>query len=487
MMAGRKGEGEGTGTPRRDREAGAGASRRFGEALGFRIEGLIDAWRSGTGRKGPAAKLLPSEIASVGKALLGLQRGLTGDRRLAGKGYMDDPDLLGAYLLYYWPVSYLQVGLALEALAPELPAGARILDLGSGPGPASAALADWLAARAGKAAGGGAAAGMAASARFLLADSSRPALDLAQNLLARGLPAAAEGKSPERTVESKVLDLESPTALDAVASSGPFDLVVMGHCLNELWPSSAAAPEKRLGLAEGVMDLLAPGGLFLVVEPSLLRTSRDLLSLRDALAAGGRRVLGPCLRQGPCPALAAGPSHTCHSEAAWEPPEPVASLAAAAGLDRQSVKMTWVALAQGRTPAAGAAGETAEAAASRHLAPDSETALVVSEPMLNKAGRLRYLLCNDAGRFAVSARKDDPAALSAGFFGLRRGDRIRLRGAELRGTDEAEALGFLPATGLELLLPAPSIEPATRPATVTAATMAAPGSPDREAGGRHHG
>jgi len=446
---------------------GDGASRCFGEALGFRIEELIDAWRSGSGRKGPAGRLLPPEIASVGKALLDLQRGLTGDRRLAGKGYMDDPDLLGAYLLYYWPVSYLQVGLALENLVPELPAEARILDLGSGPGPASTALADWLAARAGKvAAGGGAAvAGMAASARFLLADSSRPALDLAHDLMTCGHPAAAaaaaaaeNGTSPW-AVESRVLDLESPAALDAVASSGPFDLVMMGHCLNELWPSSATAPEKRLELAERIMELLAPGGLFLVVEPSLLRTSRDLLALRDALADRGRRVLGPCLRQGPCPALAAGPSHTCHSEAAWEPPEPVASLAAAAGLDRQSVKMTWVAFAPGRPPAA-TATETAAApggAAARRLAPEDETALVVSEPMLNKAGRLRYLLCNDAGRFAVSARKDDPVAQTAGFFSLHRGDRIRLRGAELRGTEAAEALGFLSGTELEIVVPAPFV------------------------------
>jgi SAM-dependent methyltransferase len=463
---------------------GDGASRRFGEVLDSRIRSLVDAWRSDSGRKGPAGRLLASEAASVGKALLGLQRGLTGDRHLAGKGYMDDPDLLGAYLLYYWPVSYLQVGLALETLTPKLPAGARILDLGSGPGPASAALGDWLAARTSSGSTG---------AHFLLADSSRPALDLARSLL---------GTSGDRAVESKVLDLEAPAALDAVSRSGPFDLVVMGHCLNELWPSSAEAPEKRLELAEGVMDLLAPGGLFLIVEPSLLRTSRDLLSLRDALAARGHRVLGPCLRQGPCPALAAGPSHTCHSEVAWDPSEPVASLAAAAGLDRQSVKMTWLAIAPAQEPAVGpeladrepaaarpetlasgkpASKQIAPPAAARRLAPEEETALVVSEPMLNKAGRLRYLLCNDAGRFAVSARKDDPAARAAGFFSLKRGDKIRLRGTEVRGTAEAEALGFLPGTELEIVVPAPSIAAAAESAPIP------PRPPAGASGERRHG
>ena len=155
--------------------------------------------------------------------------------------------------------------------------------------------------------------------------------------------------------------------------------------------------------------------------------------------------------------------------------------------------MTWVAFAPGRktgamatAPAAptaptvvppvsasppaatSASAAPASGPAARRLDPDSETALVVSEPMLNKAGRLRFLLCNDAGRFAVSARKDDPVARAAGFFGLKRGDRIRLRGAELRGTSEAEALGFLPATGLEILVPAPSIAAAAAPSLAAA-------------------
>ena len=48
-----------------------------------------------------------------------------------GRATWTSPGALGAYLLYYWPVSYLQAGLALEALAPSLPASPRILDLGS--------------------------------------------------------------------------------------------------------------------------------------------------------------------------------------------------------------------------------------------------------------------------------------------------------------------------------------------------------------------
>lgn len=425
-MGGMKAE-PGTGDGARTGNATFGMS--LGKTLESHIPRLIAAWRSMSGRTSPEGRLTRQETVSVGEALLALQRGLTGERRLAGSGYMDDPDLLGAYLLYYWPVSYLQTGLALEALAPKLPAGAKVLDLGSGPGPAAAAIADWQ-RRCLPMAG-------SQASRFLLADSSRAALGLARNLLGDG------------AVESRVLDLEK-AGLEGLADRGPFDLVVMGHCLNELWPSSPSARADRLDLARKVLGSLAPGGIFLVVEPSLLRTSRDLLALRDDLAADGSPILGPCLRQGSCPALAAGPGHTCHSEAPWSPPEPVASLAAAAGLDRNSVKMTWMAV--------GGTISAPSTHAARLLDTDRETALVVSEPMLNKAGRLRYLLCNDAGRFAVSVRHDDPAARAAGFFDLRRGDRICLRGTELRGGPEANALGFLPSSALEILAPSPSIQ-----------------------------
>ncbi|HCO49646.1 MAG TPA: methyltransferase type 12, partial [Spirochaetaceae bacterium] len=84
-----------------------------------------------------------SEIDRFGRALRNLQRGLTGDRPLAGASYFSSADYLGAYLLYYWPVSFVQVSLALEEvrLRGALPRIRRVLDIGAGPGPASFAAA----------------------------------------------------------------------------------------------------------------------------------------------------------------------------------------------------------------------------------------------------------------------------------------------------------------------------------------------------------
>ncbi|HOX32328.1 MAG TPA: small ribosomal subunit Rsm22 family protein [Spirochaetales bacterium] len=394
------------------------------------------------------------EIEAAGAALLGLQRGLTGSRELAGAAYMDDPELLGAYLLYYWPVSYLQAALALAelGLAPR-----RVLDLGSGPGPASAAALDAARARG-------------SAAELCLADGSGRALELAARVLGPALGA------PPRTMR---LDLEAPLPREELAAGGGFDLILLGHCLNELWRGRADRIERRLGLLEAAAALLAPGGALLVIEPALLATSREAIELRDGLAARGRAILGPCPRIGrayPCPALAAGPDRTCHAEAAWDPPEPVASLAAAAGLDRRSVKATWFALGAGPEPATpGGAGEG-------RGAPEEDDALcgrVVSDPMLNKAGRLRYFLCAGGRLATLSAPRDDPAARAAGFPSLRRGDFLRLAGTETR---PGGGLGLVPGSRLEILGRAPQLAaspagPGEGPARRGAGAGRRPGGP----------
>ena len=402
---------------------------QVGQGLAARIPALIEAWRAGRGTTA-SGELGKREIEAAGAALLALQRGLTGDRRLAGAEYMDDGDLLGAYLLYYWPVSYMQVSLALAS--PRLEAASfapkRILDLGSGPGPASAAVLD--ASRANGAAG---------PEELVLVDASRKALDLAASLLDRGLAGKSAASKPLR-VSTAAIDLEEGRELP----EGPFDLIVMGHCLNELWRGEGDAVDRRSDLVRRAADRLAPGGRILLLEPALLLTCRELIALRDRLALGGWRVLAPCPGSYPCPVLASGPERSCHAQSPWTPPEPVASLAKAAGLDRASVKWTYFLL----SPESAAKSEESARFAGRRR--------VVSDPMLNKAGRLRYVLCGDGSLTTMSARADDEAARASGFMSLRRGDIIRADALEER---PGGGKGFGPSSTLEL----PSLSPEASP------------------------
>jgi len=376
---------------------------------------LVAAWR-GQGhrsRESEGAPLSRSELDRVGAALLRLQRGLTGKRALAGAPYMEDPDLLGAYLLYYWPISYLQASLAMAELG--LSPG-RVLDLGSGPGPSAAAALD------------------AGATSVDLADSSGKALALAESVLA---------PDADRVKASRI-DLESPES--PADAAGPYELIILGHCLNELWRGRGDRVARRTELASRAAKLLAPGGKLLAIEPALLETSRELLALRDELAARGYPIHGPCPSRPngnyPCPALASGPDRTCHSEAAWDPPEPVASLAARAGLDRKSVKFSWFAIGSGPLDARAAPGEAAI------------EGRVISDPMLNKAGRLRYVLCSNGALVTVSAAKGSPEALRSGFLSLGRGDFLRVKDPERR---EGGGLALGPLSSLEILASAPRI------------------------------
>ncbi len=359
---------------------------------------------SAPGRPDGAARTLPpARLAAVGKALLRLQRGLTGTRELVGAPYMRDPALLEAYLLYYWPVSYTQAARALE-LSKAGPRR-RVLDLGSGPGPVAAAFSD------------------SGAREITLVDASPEALSLARRIL-ENPPEGLAPSGPPR-VETLAADLEglAPGRLPP----GPYDAIAFGHSLNELWKGRPDRVARRAAFIEALRSLIAPDGLVLVVEPALLATSRDAIALRDALAAAGWSVVAPCPAPIPCPALAAGPSHTCHDAAPWTVPPTVAALAREAGLGRDELKAAWFALSPDRVPPAAPEGFRR----------------VVSEPMLNKAGRIRYLLCDTRGRVALSAKSGDPAAKASGFFALERYDLVRVTGAEARESGEGVTAGTI--------------------------------------------
>ncbi|MEI6388843.1 MAG: small ribosomal subunit Rsm22 family protein [Spirochaetota bacterium] len=412
----------------------------------FRLEAwlplLVAEWR-GRNRRAPSSSPAGSgekslgdrELAGISEALLRLQRGLTGERQLLGgdpgnRTYMDSPEMLGAYLLYYWAVSFLETSLSLDLI--DRPAF-RVLDLGAGPGPASAAF-------------------LGRGARhFVLVDGSAEALSLAKNLLAGGAvaPVAAAG----------VATLQADLARGLPPLEGPFDAIVASKLLNELWKDEADRIARRVALVETAAAHLASGGFVLVIEPATLAASRDALALRDALCARGWHIAGPCTHSGTCPALAAGPARSCHGQAAWTPGAPMAELAAGAGLDRSSVKWSWFAClppGSGERPA-NKASPGAKAIGERL------SGRVVSDGMLNKAGRLRYAVCTSGAEPAgdcgpagdcepggslvtLSARSGSPEALAAGFASLRRHDLLTVEGAERR----EGGLGLVPTTKISV-------------------------------------
>jgi 2-polyprenyl-3-methyl-5-hydroxy-6-metoxy-1,4-benzoquinol methylase len=361
---------------------------RWAKDLDAWMPRLLAAWRRARRTDGPPDRLTPAELASVSAGVRELSQGLTRARELAGAQYLDDPRLLGAYLLFYWPVSYAQAREVLGEL-PQTPGDT--LDLGSGPGPMAFAALD------------------AGATRVTAADRSAPALELARKL------AADAG----RKLETHPWD---PTKSPSLPS-GSFDVITLGHVLNELHGSGAQALERRVALVESLLARVRPSGSLVIVEPALRETSRDLLQLRDRLVAAGVAVRAPCLYRGACPALTKE-SDWCHAERAWSPPPLVDAIARAALLHKDALKMSYLILAS--------PGEAWPEP------PPGRLFRIVSESLATK-GRARFIGCGPEGRTGLALPDKHVTDGNAAFSTLRRGDLVRI-GATLPKGD-ALALG----------------------------------------------
>jgi len=220
---------------------------------------------------GPEDEFSRAEIARASRAVLALHEGLVGGRELARPETYHGENL-GAYLLWWWPQTYVKTQAALR-MAP-MPREPRILDVGSGPGPAAAAAIDLL-----------------------------------------GGSAVAFDASEEALREARIFGIEETSG---TLPGENFDLCLAANVLSEL-----PAP----------LDLVRRlPGIVVIIEPALRETGRALLKLRDQLlAARTFQALAPCLTQKPCPALAS-PRDWCTADARWTPPRYFRQLADATGL-----------------------------------------------------------------------------------------------------------------------------------------------------------
>ena len=326
---------------------------------------------------GPGDRLAPGELRRAVRVVEELHEGLVGRRELARARTYDDPAHLAAYLLWWWPQTYAKVraALALARSAGALagvPLRPRILDVGSGPGPAGLALLDEL---------GGTAVALDKSAAALAEARalSEGAVRTLQADLERGLPALA----------------------------GEFDVAVVANALSEL--STKVRVPRLLALP------VAEGGAVLLIEPALRETGRALLEARDELLRSGAwMAAAPCLTQRPCPALE-HPRDWCTAQDAWDPPPHVAQLADELGL-RGDEELAYAPLVLTRTVAR----------------PPPDAWRVVGVPPPEK-GKKRFFVCSDQGRLPVARLSRDAAPRNADFDHLGRGDLVLLRGVAPKG------------------------------------------------------
>lgn len=337
--------------------------------------------------------LKQKEIQSLAQSLLKLQRGLTGDRSLIAEPYMDS-SLFASYLLYYWPSSYMQVKNALLQVSKfyTLNTDLSVLDLGSGPGSAAFAALDF-----------------GYKSAYLI-DSSSQALSAAKEI-------ATLSKKNITTHEQSLYETLSNT------KGQKYSLITLSHSLNELWKDDDLRLEKRSALLLDLSEILHDDGIILTLEPSLLKTSRELIQVRNKSLEKGLFCLGPCFYKGMCPCISLSENQTCHMEYSWELPSFTKAIADEAGLERPVLKTTWFAFSKNELTKNKSAEFNQE-----------KLELVVSEPMLNKGGRTRYFICGASGRRTISAKLEILRKNALLFKDLKRTDIIEIENPEQRET-----------------------------------------------------
>ena len=326
---------------------------------------------------------------ALAQAVVNLSRLFTTARATLPPRYLNDSAHASAYLSYFLPVNLSKV----QVLLDELPNDNHeisdrpmaVLDLGCGPGTGALALLDWLWHRSPK---------QAESLLVLAADASRAPLRDTEKLWGAYCREMGIASAGLRCVEG---DLERPLKGELgkqIVRGGPYDLIIMANCLNELFPASIDPLVERAAVVAQLLPFLAKNGTMMIIEPALRQTARALHQMRNHLLRQGLcTVYSPCLHEGACPALD-HPDDWCHEERPWQTPPMIAALDREVGFNKDALKFSYLLLrTDDRTI----------------VTRNPQTFRVVSE-LRELKGEKRAWLCNETGRPEVSRldRKASP-------------------------------------------------------------------------------
>ncbi|MBP0121081.1 MAG: hypothetical protein ITD39_01900 [Nitrospira sp.] len=361
---------------------------------------------------------------ALAQAVLNLSRLFTTARATLAPGYLDDPAHAAAYRAYFLPVNLSKVQVLLDELPRDNVAGEAgrpmtVLDLGCGPGTGSLALLDWLWYRNPE---------RAKSLSVLAADSSPGPLQETKKLWNAYCQEVGIASTGLRCLGG---NLEHPHKGDLgkqIAKGGPYDLIIMANCLNELFVTAFDPPAERAAVVGQLLPFLAPHGTIMIVEPALRQTARALHQVRNHLLKQGRcTVYSPCLHEGACPALD-HPDDWCHEERPWQASPAIAAIDQKVGFIKDALKFSYLLLrTDGRT-----------------IVPRSpQTFRVVSE-LRELKGDTRAWLCNELGRLEIGRLDRAASATNAALEVCHRGAIIQLDGVRRK---EGSTLERIPAEG----------------------------------------
>jgi SAM-dependent methyltransferase len=344
---------------------------------------LINIWRRFKKENGPGDKLQTREFRSVVAAIQKLKKGLSEEMDLIGIDYFADSDILGAYLLYNWVIHY-QEGLSVIGELPITPR--RVLDVCSGPAPfAFAALRH-------------------GATEVYATDRNMTALELGAEVCGRyGMTLTKRSWNCHK---------------EPLPISGTFDLITVGHCLEELFPPTTKGwVEKQHLFLNGLLQKLSPTGFLILVESSFGESNRRLLQLRDRFVNDGIAIQAPCVWKGQCPALQTANS-PCYAQREMEKPYLISEIQRASSINLGSLKMSYLIT---RSPHS-----------QWPKLPEKPLYRIISPPFESHQGTA-YYLCGTSGKKRLATHLTVHPKESRAFEYLKRGELISIENALEQG------------------------------------------------------
>ncbi len=187
--------------------------------------------------------------------------------------------------------------------------------------------------------------------------------------------------------------------------SGPWDLIVVGLALNELWRDASDCIARRAAWLKRLRSTLTDNGSLIVIEPALRDVSRNLHRVCAHLESHNIPAFSPSTHTLPCPLLRRE-RDWCHEQDSSSLPDELIPVAKAAGLRFE--RLTWSALVLRRD--------------GRRLSDGGWR--VVGGPLKSK-GRCEWHACGVAGHVRV-ARLDRHKSKPDAFDDVGRGSVLGL-------------------------------------------------------------
>ena len=370
-------------------------------------------------------------VAGRAPAVAELSRLFTKGREALGTDYLKNPALADAYLSYFFPVNLCKVQVLLAELPEDWHAASgdqplRVLDLGGGPGTGALAVLDWLNQNAPNS---------PKKLTVVAVDVSSEVLHQARRLWDAYAQRAAMDDVSLILCEGDLASARSGGWQEKAVQQGPYDLIIVANCLNELFNHTHDSIKARATLIEELLERLTPHGTLMLIEPALRETSRALHLVRDQLLLEQQcTIYSPCLHENNCPALL-NPDDWCHEERAWEPPATIRQIDREVGFIKDALKFSYLLLrTDGRTIAVRSA----------------DTFRMVSE-LRKLKGDTRAWLCNELGRSELGRLDRAQSASNSSWEQCQRGTIVRIDGMTRK---DGAVLGRIPAeAAVEIVRP----------------------------------